>query len=108
MGFAENALFKSCGMIFLPPQSSWLLDKLSIDKGIAMASFQQDMDSDRFYNTTDLSLILILMSPLSLKAYWLQTLLEFSLSICVADLAQCWLVYSASLHILLHVCTYLS
>ena len=45
--FAENASLKSCGMIFLPLQSSWLLDELSMDKRrsrqvMAMASFQQD------------------------------------------------------------------
>ena len=42
VAFAENTSFKSCGMIFLPLQPSWLLDELLMDKGAVMVSFQQD------------------------------------------------------------------
>lgn len=33
VAFTDNPpLFKSCGMMFLPPQPSWLLDDLLMDK----------------------------------------------------------------------------
>ena len=70
---------------FLTTQPSWLLDELSMNKRDSNGFFSTRLeyrDSDSSYNTTDLSLILILISPLSSKASWLQNLLGFSLCIC--------------------------
>ena len=80
VAFAENTSFKSCGMIFLPLQPSWLLDDLLMDKRGSDGFFSTRpvyRDSDRSYNTTDLSLILTLILSLSLKASWLRKLLVF-------------------------------
>ena len=64
VAFAENASFKGYGVIFLLPQ---LVDELSMGSDGFFLTRLLLVDSYSSYNTTDLSLILILISPLSSK-----------------------------------------
>ena len=82
MAFVEDASFYNCGVIFLQLPPSWLFDVLSMDKRDSYDFFSTKLvyrDSDSLYNTTDLSLFLILISS---KEPWLRFFF------CAADLAQ--------------------
>ena len=60
--FVENTLFKSSGNICWPPLPSSLLDELSMDKIDSDGSFSRRLvcrSSDRSYNSTYLSLVIV-------------------------------------------------